>query len=219
MDFLNLLAVVRRRPLLVAAGVAAGILLVILTRYAVETSAGEGIRLKERSFANYTVESQLIVVDSRFGMGRTASLSTTAGPDMFNKTIDLAPTYANLLSSGFAVAAAEKVVGPIDAEVQAEGVRDAPIIRLSVTGTDSDRMIKFSSALSDAVKDYLVTEQRARGIEETERVEVQVLSPPTISTVQSREWELLLLAFLTPILVAYALAVLQDRASLAGGDE
>lgn len=204
MDILKLLGVVRRRWVIMSLAVLLGLALAFLTVY--RYSDG---RLKPRAYTQYTMDMQILVVDPAYGMGRAAG--EAEAPDTFGKTILLANTYARLATSDDVQKMAEKVAGPSNAAVSAEGVQQAPIINITLEGGDEDQMKAYGSALGKALQAYLVAEQDERRIPKDDRMTVRVLSEPSVRQVNSRHWEMALLTFLAPAVVGFSLAVLRDR--------
>lgn len=209
MDFLDAFGIMKRHWVILLVGALVGLALMFGTLYSVGQLRETG-RLERRSFTNYTIETQVLVVDPRFWMGRAGSRSPEQ-PDIFPKTVTLATTYAGLLSSDAVRDAAEARVGPTDADVTSEAVPQAPIIKVTIKGRDREQLVKFGIALEKALEEYLVQEQENSDIPKSERMSVRPLAKPQAKAVQSRQFETALLAFSAPLFVAFGIAVARDR--------
>lgn len=210
MDLAKLIGVLKRHWLIMSVGILAGLALMVGTMYSMSGLRETG-RLEKRSFTSYTVETQVLVVDPQFWMGRTSA--GVENPDIFPKTVTLATTYAGLLSSDGVREAAEAKVGPTQADVVTEAVPNAPIIKVTITGKDSAQLVKFGIALEKSLEEYLAAEQEQSGIPKSERMSVRPLAKPQAKAAQSRQWETALIAFAAPVFVAFGLALVRDRSS------
>lgn len=209
MDFLNLVVTGRRHWVLMSLGVALGLIVAVGSLYHLDRSA-DTPRLRPRSFTQYKMEMQLIVIDPFFGLGRAGV--NIDQPDLFMKTVILSATYAKLLTSDAVRASAERTAGPADAEITSDAVDGSPIVLLTLSGRDADHMEAYGRALAKSLQDYLQEQQEEQDISSRERMSVRLLAVSEPIAEKSRRLETALLAFMGPVAFALGVAVLRDKA-------
>jgi hypothetical protein len=208
-DFLNLLTVLRRHWIIMLFGVLAG----LIVAFAVTFQRTPEGTLTKRSYTTYTYEMGMLVVDPRYGIGR--GIGDQENPDSFNKTVTLANTYANLATSNAVRRMADTSVGPTGAEITAAGVQQAPVFKVTLKGTDALALERYGQAMGVSLKTYLQQQQDAQKVPKGDRMAVEIISSPRPIAESSRAWEMTLIAFLAPVLLAYGLALLRDRSVAA----
>lgn len=200
---LNLFSVMRRHPIITASGIVAGLLLAAVMTFGLDSKG----QIRAKSYTNYELEMQVIVVDPQYQIAR-GNVQTS---DPLLRTVMLAKTYANLLTSDRVRSMAMAKVGPTAAAIQSQAVDEAPIVTLTLQGRDRLQLERYGVALGQSLQEYLLQQQVAQGIEPADRMSVRILSTPRVSSVQSQLWQVSLMTFLAPVMLAYALAVLRER--------
>lgn len=208
MDLLNFHTVWRRHWLLLLVGTVVGAIVLVVTLFSVDRTASPPV-LQPKSFTQYKLEMQLLVVDPLFALGRAGR--DPEQPDLFQKTIALSTTYAELLTSDAVLSSAKKKVGPTDIQASSENLQNSPIILLTLEGTDSGQMRTYGKAMAESLQRYLQEEQEQSGIDKYDRMSVRLISVSNVQATSSRKWELGLLAFATPVALALGLAMMKDR--------
>ena len=163
---------------------------------------------RPRELVRYDGIMQVVVADPAFSVGRIGG--DNPGGDQFDKTVTLASTYANLIVSDAVRSSAEASSGVRGISATAERVEDSPIVEVSLTGYDPDRLIAYGRALANSLEVYLRHEQDAAAVPPGQRVSVEVLSAPSVTPVRSRQWEMALIAFMVPVLLAFGVATVRD---------
>lgn len=206
MQLLGALSVMRRHWFIMTVGVLLGVLATGAVQYQYD-AASNGIRRRE--IVRYDGTMQVLVVDPRFTVGRIGG--ENPGGDQFDKTITLAATYADLIVSDAVRASADESSGIGGVSATAERVQDSPIVEVSLSGYDPERVTAYGNALVQSLEVYLRRQQDAAAIPAQERVSVRMLSAPVPDAVRSRQWEMALLAFAVPVLLTFGVASVLDR--------
>jgi hypothetical protein len=208
-DLLELVTVFRRHPVLTAVGLALSAVAAFGVLFTVQTTHGKPA-IRQRSYTTYSAEMQMIVVDSAFGMGRAGIRPEE--PNTFDKTVGMAQTYARLLVSDAVLQSVIASIGPLGVKVESQPVEQSPIVNLTLTGNDPKRLRVVGKAMGDALSTYLTAQQDAHGVPDNDRLSIRVLSATAPAVpLQSRQWEMALIAFLGPLLGAGAIGLLLDR--------
>lgn len=214
MDVLKLVQIARKHWMLMTIGAVLGVALALSVLFRFDPSAPPAERLTQKSYTVYQLDMQLAVMDPGFAMGRAGNDSNR--PDTFPKTIQLAETYANLLVSDAVRAAADKSAGRFSGEILSERVQDSPIIQVTMKGNDPKQAQRYGVALAAALEKFLAVQQEQQGVPSKDRMSIQVLSAPSApKPVQSRQWEMGLVAFLAPLVAAYGVAMIRFKTNEA----
>ena len=213
MDLLEVLTVFRRHPVVTVIGVLVATLAVLSVMYRIEPGvAGGASSVQPRSYTQYEVRMQMMVVDARFNVGRAGRPEDSTW-DAYSTTVLLAKTYATMLTSDMIALAAEKEVGPLRAATEAKNIEQAPIVEMTLSGDDPQRLREEGTALITALSNYLVEQQDIHKIPADDRIGVTMLSNSDAPAMQqSRDWEMRLIALLVPLMGAASAGLLLDRA-------
>lgn len=199
---------VRHHKLLVASGVLAGAILMIVWTYSFSWNT-DGPVIAPRTQDNYVTNVSAVIDTADFGLGRSDT-------DVYRLAL-MAPTYAQLMVSEPVLQAAEKALGrPIDAVVQAEPVANSPIVRLTVQGVDRDSLDDTALAVVEAFRNYISDNQVVSEVPDELRLTIRGIDRPTPAEPSSnRSSEIAVLLFFLPIAVAAAFAMRLERSLAA----
>jgi len=203
---------VRRHWALVLAGLATGALLAFFTVFEVGVGAGGGPRLTLKPLDTYVTNLSAVIDTSAFGLG-------SSDTDI-NRLANLAPTYAELLTSEPVLRGAEtRLRGQVairrtdtgveedGAQVSAEAVLESPIVKLSVEAQDRAVTIDVAVAVMAAFQEYLAASQERNGTPVEKRLAIMVVGEPVRPVLASnRRREMALLLLCLPVVVAAVVA-------------
>lgn len=207
MDLLSLFKVLNARKWLLLISAVIGVLLAVLATYNIEVGRGHKdlVRLRPKSYTTYSTSISLMINDPQFSLGRAGNDPTK--PGNLSRIISLAPTYAELAISEPMMREVLKKTGKVDAEISSEPVKDSPVFEVSVKGKDPQHIRVIADAIGSSFIDYLERNQVQHKVPKDDRIYVQVLTRPDYATAEkSRNLEMAVLAFLTPIVLAVFLA-------------
>jgi capsular polysaccharide biosynthesis protein len=210
MDLLRVFRIARKHWVITLVGVLLGGVCALAVSYRMAPVAGQ-IQLTRRGTTTYKSEVQMLINEPGYGMG-SAGLLEHSLPDAFGKTQAMAPVYAQLVLSDAVMDAAALKTDGISELVEAEAVKDCPIVKVKLTGTDPERLPRVAKALVQSLEEYLKKNQVAYGVPEGDRLSVSMLASPSApAPQQSRALELAVLAFLSPIALALGLGFVLER--------
>jgi capsular polysaccharide biosynthesis protein len=211
MDFLRVFRVARKHWVITIIGVLLGVVCAFAVSYRLAMVGGQ-LHAERRSRTTYKSEVQILISEPGYGMG-SAGVVEESLPEAFGKTQAMAPVYAQLvLSDAVMNAASLKLGSGVGELVEAEAVKDCPIVKVKLTGDDPARLTKLALALAASLEEYLTKNQDDYNVPPGDRLTVGVLSAPRDPIPQrSREIELALLAFASPILLAMGVGFVLER--------
>jgi capsular polysaccharide biosynthesis protein len=205
--------VVRRHTVLLLVGGVTGAVLALLTIFQIGSSAGGLPTLVLRPLQTYTTGLTAVIDTSAFGLG-------TSGTDV-NQLANLAPTYAELLTSDQVLRRAESLLpgtvtirradavlgSQVDAQASAEAVVGSPIVNLTVEAWNGETATRVAAAVMSAFQDYLVSSQVQNGTPPAKRLAILVMGQPTTpQPASNRLRELAILLLCLPVATAYLIA-------------
>lgn len=221
MDMRALLGAAWKRKWLVALGFLVGAVLSFNSLYRADLEFVDGrprVAISENSHASYEANVQLMLFDPAFGIGRAGQ--DRERPDSFNRTVQLAPSYAALLTSQPVMRALEASNGPVDVAIAPTPVENSPIIQVKVSGSDGARVVQIADGVAPAFMHYLKDSQESHEIPAYDRMIVRQLSAagrPMVTI--SRNTEIAALAFLMPIAMVFALVFILENVTRPQVDE
>jgi len=191
-----------RHKLVVALGVIAGVVLAVLSVYAVSfEKTGPGVmdfrtHFEARSLSVYSKTTAVLIDVPGFGLVRT-DLSIEQNSRM-------APAFAYMAMSSEVVGRVEDELGPLKdkVEIKAEPIEDSPVVQIVAEGRDPVLVVKAARAYARALSDYVTEYQDTNGI----LADVRVVLRPVGATgapveIQSRAIEIAAVMFLFPVLI------------------
>jgi capsular polysaccharide biosynthesis protein len=130
------------------------------------------------------------------------------------KPIVLAPTYAYFATDDTVMRALEKKYGkPLNAKIAAFPVNNSPVVQLTVEGSDPNYITKVAATAQQAFIAELESYQKTNNIPEESRIVVRPLGPASEpELVVSRQYEILAVLFMLPVIAFIGLALLVDNA-------
>jgi hypothetical protein len=186
-----------------------GLLLAFFWLFRVSLSPNNPL-ISQRSADKYSTTLSVVVDTTEFGIGRSDT--------NMNNLSDLAPTYAQLLTSDVIRRSAEASLG---AKIDPKSVSDtveqgSPMIKLSVEGTEAATLPLRAQALLNSLRDYIATGQQQNGVPQEFRLTVRGIGAPSKPEIKSnRQLEIALILLVFPVMAALALAVrLESRKEL-----
>jgi len=216
MDLQLLFSVLLKHRRLIMVGVALGIVVLALTSYKVsfkyQGNNDWPLFISPRTDSSYETSISLAIDSPKFGLGR-AGLAPESWP-AFGRTIDLAPTYAYIVESEFMRKRVEAGVGKLtnDEQITSELVENTPIFKVWISGTDSQRVEDIAFATLKELRNYIEEMQKIEKTPENDRITIREIGPPTEPVEVDRLHSVkLALAFLSPILLAMAMAFLIEN--------
>lgn len=187
---------------LVAVGLLFGAALVFLWVYQVVFDVhGPRLSISPRFPRTYATSVSVVIDTVDFGIGRSDT--------NMNNLADLAPTYAQLLTSDMVLRNAGSTLRTtIDPKTVASTVEPgSPIITLKVEGTEPAGLVARAKAILGALQDYITAAQEQRQVPQQFRLTVRGLGAPTTPTLKStRHFEIAVILGLIPLVAALALA-------------
>lgn len=227
-DLGRIISVLWKRKTLIFAGMVLGIMFSFLSVYKVDISFNDQepfLSYEPRVKTVYTTKTQLVLDGPNFGLGRISQ----PRDNEFEKThdlSDLAAVYSYLIVSD---QMKEKIIPELNAvngEVQAEAVKDLPIVEVSVTGTSVDGVKDIAMKVSNYFIGYVTDEQAKNNIPPDQRTVIRLISKPSDpEPIESRASEIAFIVFLMPVFgaafAAFALDNIERRrtSELSGSEE
>lgn len=200
MDLSRILRVLWSHRWLLLAGAVFGLVLSFLSVYRIGTDKSGTWVYEPRSYTTYRTTARVILERPGFELGRALTMKEAYSYPDPERTINLAVTYAYMMTSDFVERDVRREVGPVKAKIEAQPVESAPIIELTVEGRDSRHIKRVAQAVVDSFARYLKKRQDTSGVPVNDRVLVAKLEGPTPPAPQrSRTTEVALLAFLAPV--------------------
>jgi hypothetical protein len=226
MELRQHLAVAWRFRFIIATGVIVGIVVAILASFSV---SGSG--LKWRSDQTLQSDSTLFVTQTGFPWGRVTLPTPTPGvtppPAATNKErreygqperfSDLAVLYSYLASSSQVYALIQPrppkpdqiVITPVLNEASGAGL---PLLKVNASANTGAEARRLNAATIEALRKYLEEEQARNGIDEDQRVQIQVVNPPGPAKVtEGRSYLGSVIAFILAVAGAFGLAYLLEN--------
>jgi len=211
MDLSKLFAMVSRHRWLFGIALVVGVILGVLALYQPSLShgpAGYSMKMKPRALGTYQSDLSVLIEDSKFGLGRT---------DVGIRTgVDLAPTYAYLVTSQPVLDYIQSRTGRIRETILAEPVVNSPVVKISVEGPDSGRVVQVASAAGEGLRSYIKKYVRENSIPTSESATVRILGAPSRpEQLSSRGIEIAAIVFLAPLIIAFGLSALIESLVVA----
>ena len=209
MDLSAVLATVRKHKWLFAIAMVAGVALGVLALFQLSITNQRHLIITPRRTGTYSTSVSLLIEDSNYGLGRTTEEGIARGAQ-------LAPTYAYLATSEPVLRLVRSRVGNIREAVVGSAVRDSPVVRIAVEGSDPDRVPVVAAAAGEGLRAYIRQYQIENSIPDYERVSLRILGKPEeLQVVTSRGTEIAAILFLAPFLVAFLIAATLENLSSA----
>lgn len=192
MDLLTSLNVLRRFRVLVACGLMFATLLALFSYYKV---TGHGV--EHRGTEVWASYSQLLVTQPGFSWGSTEARGGVVGdpsrrPVDEGRLVTLATVYSRLVTSDAVRAIMRSERPPIRGVVDASALQAArdsddrlPIVNVRALSTTRIGSLELSDRAARALQTYLARTQRANGIPERERVQLQTIRVAGLSELVS----------------------------------
>ena len=209
MDLRKAMSAIGRRWYLVLVGIILGCCLAWLGMFHVSLPGANGpnsrLEITPRSFKTYRVVQAVVIDAPEAGLGRTDT--------PIDKPIELAPTYAYMATDDTVMRALESKFGsPLRAEIVAVPVDGSPIVQLSVEGSDPDYIAKVAAVAQEAFIAELEAYQERNKIPSGFRIAVRPLGPASApKLLMSRQYEVLAVLFLLPVVAFVGLALLMEN--------
>lgn len=217
MDILRIVDAGRKHWRLLVVGAVLGVALAALGfRY---VDGADGPSIEPRAGARYQARTRLLI--SEPGADLTRARTDPALVDPFGKTVNMAPTYAYLASSDEVLRRAEHRLGRVKEKVSSRALRDAPVIEVTITGSEADHTLRVASVLAASFRDYIEEQQLNADVPPKERIQLRVLSAPKeAKRLRSGAVELAAVSFMAPFLacLGFALAIENARRLRDEGD-
>ncbi len=160
-----------------------------------------------RSTGYYETSIDLAIDSPNFGMG-SAGISPKSW-QAFGRSIELAPTYAYIISSDFMRKRVGARIGKLSNEEQitSENVEKTPIFAVKVEGPDRQRTRRIATVAVDELRAYISDEQESERTPNTDRAIIREIGPPANPKPSQSFYPIKLsLAFLSPVLLAIIMA-------------
>jgi len=201
-----------RHKLVVVVGVLVGVVLALLSLYAVSfEKTGPGVmdfrpHFAARSLSVYSKTTAVLIDVPGFGLVRT---------DLpIDQNSRMAPAFAYMAMSSEVVNRVEEEIGPLKGkvEVKAEPVEDSPVVQIVAEGRDPVLVVKAARTYARALSDYVTEYQDTNGI----LADVRVVLRPVGATgapveIQSRAIEIAAVMFLLPVFITVASVLALDN--------
>lgn len=208
MDLRYIFHILWKRKWFMLLGALVGILLVVLSLYKIYINPSTGKWTYEpRTYTRYQTSIKLLLDAPGFGLGRLGG-----SPWVWDRTINLANTYSHLITSDIVMSKLKQKLGLIKGSVNAKPVAGAPLIEITVEGTNPREIQDLVQTTAETFITYITREQKANLVPPEERVLISILtSAPAAVPLSSRKMQIAFLMFISPVTAAAASAFVLEN--------
>lgn len=173
--------------------------------------AGAWLALSATQNSHTTYQGKLDLMLDAGGGGLVTVGRQSNESGFFARTVQLANTYAYMLTSTPVTRKLHKKFGPISEEISALANDGAPIITLTIIGDKPTRIQMLSKGMAESFSTYISEVQNINNIANEDRIKIVTLGEPTLTQLKSRKQEIALLMLLGPLMFGVAASLMLEN--------